>query len=198
MLSLGVGMLWQRQGSVGTRQVITRDSILASDTARVMQRYKKGDYWYYNGTDSVRQTIYDSVMVVIPYTWYKPTVRDATVDSSVAHSILWITIPCRLGYEWSFTRKTMLGVNLCALPAFAVQQSGAIYDKKAASYRSVSEYGLRSFSLMMAIEPSVSYALTKKISLQLVPVLQFSVTSLFASSAHYVGFGTYVGIRKLF
>lgn len=198
-VSVGLGLLWQRGGSLGTKQITTRDSTVISDTAHVMQRYKKGDYWYYNGTDSVQQTIYDSVMIQVPYTWYKTSIHSATIDSSVAHNILWLTIPCRLGYEWMISRKTNVGVSLCASPAFAVQRSGSIYDPKAASYRSINQYGIRLFNVLLALEPSVSYALSKKLSFQIVPVLQLSAISIFtASSAHYVGFGTYLGLRKMF
>ena len=198
-VSMGVGVLWQRGGSIGSKLTIYTDSTLMRDTIKVMQKYKVGEYWGFNDKGIYEhKEIFDSVLVDVPRQWFNVRRREVKTDSTIGHRVTWVTLPCRIGGEWTFSRKTMMGISLCVSPAFSVLNEGYVFDDKTNRYRTVKDFGLKSFALFLSFEPSISYTLSKTLSLQIVPIVQLSAGSIFTKEAYYLSAGTFVGLRKLF
>ena len=197
-VSIGLGGFWQHGASKSYQASISSDSILQRDTIFVMQKYRTGNYYYIVGTDTIYKEIFDSTMTAVPRQWYKTIQHEKNTETLVSYSIYWIIIPCKIEYEWTLSKRMTLGLGISVSPAFAIRKYGELYVPELQKTASIVQSGIRSFALFGSIESSFSYAVSKTVSIQCIPIVQFSVRSLMNESAYYFGSGVRFGIRKYF
>jgi len=197
-VSVGIGTLWQRGSSRSSTSSQTTDSVLQRDTIHVMQKYKVGDYYYISGGETISKPIYDSTLVAVPRQWYSKTTHTNTTQTTVGYSILWVTIPIKIEYEWALSKKASFKMGVCITPAFAVKSEGEIYLSKLGACVPISQSGLQSFTLLTALEPTFSYALTSKLHVLCTPIMQASIRSLLHESAYLFSGGVNFGLRQYF
>ena len=196
--SVGVGSFWQRGSSWHTSSTMTTDSVLQQDTIHKMERYRIGDFYSVKGKDTILTPMYDSSVVAIPRRWYNKTQHSNTTQLIVGYSIVWLTIPCKIEYEWPMTKKATFRLGLCVIPAFAIKTEGQLYLAKLEKAVSIASSGINSFALFASIEPSLSYALTKSFSIHFAPIIQSTVRSIMNEKAYVYSFGGSFGMRKTF
>jgi hypothetical protein len=197
-VSIGLGSFVQHGSTKTSRSSLTVDSVLQKDTIHVMQKYKTGDYYYVNGSDTIHKILYDSTNIAVARQWYTKTNHEKVVESQVAYSIFWIVIPCKIVYQIPVSKKLNIGLGLSLSPAFAIKQYGQIYDPQQQKNVYLAHLGISSFNLFSSLECSFAYTISKMITISCSPLLQWSVRSLLQSSSYYVGTGVRLGITKRF
>lgn len=190
---IGVGSFWQRGVSENGKTEKVVDYELRKDTIQMWQKYKIGDYYDLQGNHIVK---YDSAFISVPRQWFNITERNNTTISHVGYSIKWLIIPCHIKSVWNVSKRTTAGIGLSITPAFAINKSGKIYDSKSNSCVDISTVETKDFLLFASFEPSLSYCLSKTISLEIGSFLQSSIHSIMNEQSYVISGGCYIGIRK--
>jgi hypothetical protein len=196
--SIGIGSMWQRGYSPKIIYTTSIDSVIQRDTVQLMEKYILGDYYSIHDKDTIRTVVYDSSVIAIPRHWYNKTEHTTVEYTSVSYSIVWVTIPIKVEYEWTVTKKMAFRLGLSIIPAFAVKTKGELYVPSLGTAIPINTSGLKSYSVFTSLEPTLSYALTKKLSVHCTPLFQMSIKSILNEKAYYFGGGARFGIRKTF
>ena len=165
VVSMGVGVYLQRGTSATSVETTKRDSTLHESSKTEVHRYKVGDYYYREGSQIIHETLYDSVVVTIPYSWYSYNNTITRNEEKSTYSITWLQVPVRFSYFSNSKKALKAGISVTLRPSIPIATSGDMYYDATGISRPLSKTDLKAFTIFTSFAPVLLYNISSSIAL---------------------------------
>ena len=194
---IGVGAMLQQGFSLIKKTEISVDSIKKTDTVQVYVKYKKGDYYYIIGNDTIYKAIYDSTLVDVSQEWYEKSNHKKETEEKINYTLLWMTLPLKLAYKVANTEIFSFWMNVYIVPALAVKKYGYVSSGNNINKQSIESVDFKEYMLSVSIEPAIKCKLTRTVYFKASPFIQMSLNPV-VKSGYLIGQGVLLGLVKSF